>query len=92
MVARVYKSLPETHNIVMLLRQKETENNNYLQILKKSGLWDIYCADEAYEKIHEFTGFDIKKWMVENIDWLNDISPEFRKYLYDNDLVKYLSW
>jgi len=92
LVASIYKSLPEIHNILMFLRQKEEENNHYLQILKKSGLWDVYCADETYKKIYEFTGFDIKKWMVENIDWLNDISPEFKKYLSDNDLLKYLTW
>ena len=92
LVASIYKSLPEIHNILMFLRQKEEENNHYLQILKKSGLWDVYCADEAYKKIHEFTGFDIKKWMFENVDWLNDISPDFRKYLSDNDLIKYLTW
>jgi len=92
LVASIYKSLPEIHNILMFLRQKEEENNHYLQILKKSGLWDVYCADEAYKKIHEFTGFDIKKWMIENMDWLNDISPEFKKYLSDNDLLKYLTW
>jgi hypothetical protein len=92
LVASIYKSLPEIHNILMFLRQKEEENNHYLQILKKSGLWDVYCADEAYEKIREFTGFDIKNWMIENMDWHNDISPEFKKYLSDNDLLKYLTW
>lgn len=92
LVASIYKSLPEIHNILMFLRQKEEENNHYLQILKKSGLWDVYCADEAYEKIREFTGFDIKRWMIENVDWLNDISPEFKQYLSDNDLHKYLTW
>ena len=92
LVASIYKSLPEIHNILMFLRQKEEENNHYLQILRKSGLWDVYYAEEAYEKIHEFTGFDIKKWMIENMDWLNDISPEFKKYLYNNDLSKYLTW
>ena len=68
LVASIYKSLPETHNILMFLRQKEEKNNHYLQILKKSGLWDVYCADEAYQKIHEFTGFDIKRWMIDNMD------------------------
>ena len=91
-VASIYKSLPEIHNNLMFLRQKEEENNHYLQTLKRSGLWDVYCADEAYEKIYEFTGFDIKNWMVENMDWQNDISPEFLKYLQNNDLIKYLTW
>jgi hypothetical protein len=91
LVASIYKLLPEVHNNLIFLRQKEEENNHYLQTLKKYSLWDIYCADEAYAKIYEFTGFDIKTWMVENMDWLNDISPDFRKYLQANDLVKYLT-
>jgi hypothetical protein len=91
-VASIYKSLPDVHNNLIFLRQEEKDNNNYLQILKRSGLWDVYCADEAYEKIYEFTGFNIKDWMTNNMDWLNDISPEFRKYLQDNDLIKYLTW
>ena len=91
-VASIYKSLPEKHNNIIFLRQEEKANNNYLQVLKKSGLWDVYCADEAYLKIYEFAGFNIKKWMDENIDWLNDILPEFRKHLQNNDLIKYLTW
>jgi hypothetical protein len=92
LVASIYKSLPETHNNLIFLRQKEEDNNHYLQTLKKSGLWDVYCADETYAKIYEFTGFDIKNWMLENMDWLTDISPEFREYLRANDLIKYLTW
>jgi len=92
LVASIYKSLPELHNNLMFLRQREEENNHYLQILKRSGLWDVYCADEAYSKIYEFTGFDIKKWMNENMDWQNDIAPEFYGYLKENDLIKYLTW
>ena len=92
LVASIYKSLPEIHNNLIFLRQKEEENNHYLQTLKRSGLWDVYCADETYTKIYEFTGFDIKRWMVENMDWQNDISPEFLKYLQDNGLIKYLTW
>jgi hypothetical protein len=92
LVASIYKSLPETHNNLIFLRQREEDNNHYLQTLKKSGLWDVYCADEAYAKIYEFTGFDIKTWMAENMNWQNDISPEFQKYLHDNDLIKYLTW
>jgi len=92
LVASIYKSLPEIHNNLIFLRQKEEENNHYLQTLKNSGLWDVYCADDTYDKIYEFTGFDIKKWMNENMNWANDITPEFYEYLAANDLIKYLSW
>lgn len=92
LVASIYKILPDKHNNLIFVRQKEEENNHYLQTLKNSGLWGVYCADEAYQKIKEFTGFDIKEWMNTNMDWINDITPEFREYLSKNDLLKYLNW
>lgn len=92
LVASIYKSLPDTHNNLIFVRQRKEENNHYLQTLKNSGMWDVYCADEAYRKIAEFTGFDIRAWMTENMDWRNDISPELRAYLEANDLLKYLTW
>jgi hypothetical protein len=92
LVASIYKSLPDTHNNLIFVRQKEEENNHYLQTLKNSGLWDVYCSDDTYTKIAEFTGFDIRQWMTENMDWSNDIVPDFKNYLAANDLLKYLSW
>ena len=92
LVASIYKSLPDTHNNLIFVRQTEEENNHYLQTLKNSGLWDVYCSDAAYAKISEFTGFDIKQWMKESMDWTADIAPEFRDYLLSNDLLKYLTW
>lgn len=92
LVASIYKSLPDSHNNLIFVRQKEEENNHYLLTLKKSGLWDTYCADNAYLKIAEFTGFDIKKWMRKNMKWESDIALEFKDYLFANDLLKYLTW
>lgn len=92
LVASIYKSLPDTHNNLIFVRQKEEENNHYLQTLKHSGLWGVFCADETYAKIAEFTGFDMRSWMKDNMDWENDILPEFREYLQSNDLIKYLTW
>ncbi len=92
LVASIYQSLPEEHENLIFVRQKEEENNHYLQTLKNSPYWQVYCADEAYEKINEFTGFDLKGWMNENMDWKNDISPEFKDYLVEHDLLKYLTW
>ena len=92
LVASIYKSLPDTHNNLIFVRQKEEENNHYLQTLKNSGLWDVYCADETYIKIAEFTGFDIKRWMARNMNWQKDIMPDFRDFLLHNNLLKYLTW
>lgn len=92
MVASIYKSLPEQHKNLMFVRQYEEDNNHYLQTLKNSQLWDVYCADAAYEKIKEFSGFDLKAWMNLNMNWKEDISSEFRDFLYKRNLLRYLTW
>jgi hypothetical protein len=30
--------------------------------------------------------------MKENVDWLNDIMPDFKDYILTNNLTKYLIW
>ena len=52
----------------------------------------MYCADDGYAAMKEFTGFDMRKWLNENADWENDISTELKQHLECNDLLKYLTW
>lgn len=92
LVGSIYHSLTDEHKTLLFVRQKEEDNNHYLQTLKNSPYWEVYCADSTYDKIKELTGFDLKKWINTNIDWKNDISSDFRKHLEDNDLIKYLTW
>jgi len=92
LVASIYKQLAKNEQTILFVRQNEDDNNHYLQTLKNSGNWEVYCADEAYEKINEFTGFDYREWLNGNATWLDDFKPEFRKHLKDNDLSKYLTW
>lgn len=92
MVAGIYKSLKTEHHNILLVRQEEDQNNHYLKTLENSGLWDIYCGNATYDKIKEFTGFDLKLWMNTNMDWNNDITKEFKNYLENNGLIKYLAW
>jgi hypothetical protein len=40
----------------------------------------------------EFTGFNLRKWINENVDWKNDISKELKEHLEANDLLRYLTW
>ncbi len=91
-VASVYHAYSEKEKMIMFIRQKEEENNHYLQTLKNSGYWEVFCADAAYGKMKEFTGFDLRKWLDENADWENDIDKELRQYLQKNSLLKYLTW
>jgi len=92
LVGAIYKNLEEDYRMLMLVRSKEDENNHYLQTLKKSGIWEVFCGDEAYVKIKEYSGFDIKGWIDDNIDWQGDISSEFYSFLKSQDLLKYLRW
>ncbi|MFC0643682.1 MULTISPECIES: hypothetical protein [Bacilli] len=92
MVASIYKGLSTKNKTLLFVRQPEAENNHYLQTLKNSSLWEVYTSDDTYNKIHEFTGFDLKSWMTAHMNWAEDISPEFKEYLIENDLSKYLTW
>ena len=92
LVASIYSSLGEIEKTILFVRQPEDDNNHYLQTLKNSPYWDVYCANDSYAAIRKFTGFDLRKWLDENADWQNDISIEFREHLQKNDLLKYLTW
>lgn len=92
LVASIYNSLGEIEKTILFVRQAEDENNHYLQTLKNSPYWEVYCADDGYAAMKEFTGFDMRKWLDENVDWKNDISAELKQHLGRNDLLKYLTW
>lgn len=91
-VASIYRAISDNEKMILFVRQKELENNHYLQTIKKSGYWDVFCADEAYEKMKEFTGFDLRTWLNENAQWEDDIAESLRQYLHENNLLKYLTW
>lgn len=92
LVASVYKILEEDYQCMLLVRAAEDSNNNYFQLLKNSGIWNAYSGDNTYEKIKEFSGFDIKLWIEENINWNEDFDQKTIQYLTDNNLTQYLIW
>lgn len=92
LVASIYNSLGENEKTILFVRQSEDDNNHYLQTLKNSPYWEVYCANDSYAAMKEFTGFDMRKWLDENADWQNDISEDFKRHLQKNDLLKYLTW
>ena len=92
LVGSIYNSLGNNEKTLLFVRQSEDENNHYLQTLKNSPYWDVYCANDCYSAIKKFTGFDLRGWIDHNIDWENDISKEFSNHLRENDLLKYLTW
>lgn len=92
LVASIYNSLGKIEKTLLFVRQAEDENNHYLQTLKKSPYWEVYCADDSYDVMMRFTGFDLRRWLDTNIDWENDISKELYEHLEKHDLLKYLTW
>lgn len=92
LVASVYKILDEGHKCLIFVRSIEERNNHYLQTLKNSGLWQVYCGIETYKKIHEFTGFNLAEWMKQNINWKDDFDEKMYAHLDKNELIQYLEW
>lgn len=92
LVGSIYQNLDKNYKNLLFVRQAEADNNHYLVTLKNSDVWHVYCADETYEQIKQFTGFDIGVFIREIVDFAKDISPEFKEHLLKNDLLKYLNW
>mgnify|MGYP004549420741 CR=1 FL=1 len=92
LVASIYHSLGDNEKTYLFVRQNEDENNHYLQTLKNSPYWEVFCADDCYAAIKGFTGFDLREWLDTNVDWSHDISAELKDHLEANDLIKYLTW
>ena len=92
LVATIYRNLEEGYKCVILVRSPEDRNNNYFRTLKRSGIWEAYCGDEAYAKIKQYSGFDIKQWIVDNISWPTDLKAELFQHLERNKLEHYLKW
>lgn len=93
LVASIYKNIIGGNNKCFLfVRADEDNNNHYLQTLKNSGIWDVYCGAETYEQINRYSGFDLASWIRNNIHWEEDLDKETQLYFQEHDLVKYLSW
>lgn len=92
MVATIYKNLEEDYENVLLVRAREDLNNHYFRTLRDSEVWQAYCGEDAYGKIGEFTGFDLRGWISQNIAWEEDLLPETVSHFTENNLMGYLEW
>jgi hypothetical protein len=50
------------------------------------------CGSEAYQKIKDYSGYDLKLWTDTNIDWASDFTAETTAHFTDNNLLQYLLW
>lgn len=89
-VGRAYRIWNHQTRLLLLVRQ--AENNNYLNVLRRMGLWEVHTGAAAYERISELTGADMKAVRDTVIDWPSDLSTSFYDYLRENNLTSYLEW
>lgn len=90
LVASIYKNLEENYNCMIFVRANE--NNHYFDTLKNSGIWEAYSGVEAYAKMKDYSGFDMKNWIDTHVKWDTDFKAETIKYFQDNNLTQYLIW
>jgi hypothetical protein len=90
LVATIYQNLDENYKCLLFVRAEE--NNSYFNTLKNSGIWDAYCGSEAYQKIKEYSGYDLKLWTDTNINWATDFNTETTSHFTENNLLQYLLW
>ena len=91
LVGSIYQNI-ESDKYKCLIFVRSSENNHYLTTLQNSGVWNISCGVDTYEQICYFTGYDIHNWINENIDWMNDFTPQMRETIERNGLENYLIW
>ncbi|MGB1204413.1 MAG: hypothetical protein ACPG5B_02135 [Chitinophagales bacterium] len=90
LVASIYQSLEDNYKPLIFVRS--AKNNNYFNILKKSGLWNAFAGKETYTELYKYSGYDIRTWINQNINWVEDIDHNFLEHLKANKLLKYLTW
>ena len=89
-VGRAYRIWNPQTRLLLLVRQEE--NNNYLNVLRRAGLWEVHTGTKAYEQISALTGADMQTIRDTVIDWPSDLSPELYQFLTNTNLTGYLTW
>jgi len=80
------------HNTRLLLLVRQEQNNNYLRVLRRLGLWEVHTGDQAYKQVSAFTGADFDSVRATVINWKADLSSELYQYLNNANLISYLTW
>ncbi len=90
LVAGIYRNLEDNYKCLIFVRAEE--NNSYFNTLKNSGVWDAYCGNEAYQKIMDYSGYNLKQWIEQNVKWENDLSGDTVAHFKGYHLMEYLIW
>jgi hypothetical protein len=91
-VGRAYKLFDPNVRLLFLVRQQD--NNNYLNRIRASKLWEVHNGVDAYKAIDELTGSSIHDFRASLIDFKNDLSPHFWKTMGPamREVTKYFEW
>lgn len=91
-VGRAYRLWDPNTALYLLVRQED--NNNYLNVIRRNGLWVVCCAADAYAKIDELTGAQTSEMREGIFDFENDLSAQFMSDIGSHlaDLRAYLRW
>lgn len=89
-VGRAYRIWNHQTRLLLLVRQ--AVNNNYLNVLHRTGLWEVHTSSEAYKRISELTGADMNAVRANVVDWPADVSGCLYDYLKKQNLTSYLEW
>lgn len=92
LVGSIYKNILNTDNYSCLIFVRSTENNHYLTTLRNSGTWEVFCGSDTYNKIHEYTGYDLASWISTHISWMDDFNEQMRDTIIQGNLQQYLIW
>lgn len=90
LVASIYHNLEDNYEPLIFVRA--SENNNYFNTLKNSSIWSAFSGSETYDELHKYSGFDIRSWIGQNINWAEDLDDDFVTHLEANNISQYLTW
>ncbi|WP_152563812.1 hypothetical protein [Actinomadura welshii] len=92
LVATIYRNLIDNYRCLLLVRSPEDQNNHYYRTLRDSGVWEAYSGAATYDQIGQFTGFDLRSWMDQNINWMEHLNRETRELISRENLEGYIQW
>ena len=91
-VGKAYRLWNPNAQLLFLVRQEQ--NNNYLDVIRREGLWEVHCGADAYAKIDKITGSNMNFIREHIVDFESDLSGKLWKDLSSHlsDLKGYLRW
>lgn len=88
-VGAVYKMWKPSIDLFVLVKDAEVQDG-YLHHL--ADYWDVKQGDAAYKKIKELTGFNLRTWIDENVNFKKHLSKSLYYNIKEKNLEKYLQW